>query len=86
MPLTCEEEFVGRLQKGNRVQIPVLIRWKNKLKPGEVLRVCIYVEGVEECFYVRLGAGGRFTIPEVIRARIAVRPGDILEVTLLPVQ
>lgn len=82
----CEEEFVGRLQKGNRVQVPVLIRWKNKLEPGEVLEVSICADYGDGSFYAKLGVDGRFIIPKIIRERIKAEPGDMLEVTLSPVK
>ena len=37
MPVSEIERFLGRLQQGNRVQVPHLIRWRHKLESGEVL-------------------------------------------------
>lgn len=86
MPLVRQEEFVGIMQKNNRVQVPVLIRWKHRLEPGEILH--IYVYDVEEfngeTFYVRLSRDGRFTIPPKVAKRINVKPGTVLKVTLYP--
>jgi hypothetical protein len=36
--------FYGRLQRGNRVQFPVLVRWRFRLKAGEVLKVGLLAE------------------------------------------
>lgn len=38
-PLEFEEKFLAKLRKGNRVQIPVLVMWRHKLKPREVFKV-----------------------------------------------
>lgn len=84
MPLTRDEEFVARLQRNSRVQVPVLIRWKNKLEPGEVLDICVYdpETGEEERFYARLSLDGRFTVPRVVVEELELKPGDTLEITL----
>jgi len=42
LPLSCDEEFLARVQRYGRAQVPVLIRWKHKLEAGEVLSVHIY--------------------------------------------
>ena len=67
MSLAREEEFLGRLQRNNRVQVPVLIRWKHKLGAGEVLTVYVYNDETGESvrFYARLSKDGRFTIPNI---------------------
>lgn len=42
VPLSGEESFPARVQRYNRVQIPVLVRWKHKLEMGEVLYVMVH--------------------------------------------
>jgi hypothetical protein len=39
MPLTGGVEFRAVLQKGNRVQVPKLVRWEFKMEPGQVLKI-----------------------------------------------
>jgi len=85
MPLTYEEDFVAKLQKHNRVQIPVLIRWKHKLECGDVLRIRIYNRGNSEYFYAKLSVDGRFTIPHVAALELEAEPGEIIKVTITPV-
>jgi bifunctional DNA-binding transcriptional regulator/antitoxin component of YhaV-PrlF toxin-antitoxin module len=54
--LCCDEEFLARVQRYGRVQVPVLIRWKHRLEAGEVLSVYIYFTRKvgREGFYVRM--------------------------------
>lgn len=71
MPLTESVEFLARLQKLNRVQIPVEVRWRYKLEPGDILKAEVYPIGVlgvgPEKFVARLLGDGRITVPwEVI--------------------
>jgi len=89
MPLTETAEFLARLQKWNRVQIPVEVRWRYKLEPGELLKVSVqpvgsfFVSGEE--FIARLMRGGRITIPwEVVWALKLDKPGYMLRVRLIP--
>ena len=60
--------FKALLQKGNRVQVPKLVRWEFKLEPAQVLRVSVKVEtsqfaSVLESFYGRISRDGRITVP-----------------------
>ena len=62
--------FMGRLVAGNRVTVPVEIRWRFRLEPGEIYLVKLEFEewGSAE-FYARLQRGGQVTVPiEVVRA------------------
>ena len=83
MPLEREESFIAKLQKNNRVQVPMLIRWKNKLTPGEILHVRVENSSIEY-FYARLSRDGRLTIPRIIVKELEIEPGDVLKVTLYP--
>ena len=42
MPLTQKVSFKTMLQKGNRVQLPKLIRWKFKLETSQILKVTVF--------------------------------------------
>ena len=79
-----DEKFIAKLQRNNRIQVPVLIRWKHKLEPGDVLDV--YVRDPETWtdgrFYARLSRDGRFTIPKIMVEKLEAEPGDVLQVTL----
>jgi len=69
MPLTEKVQFLARLQKLNRVQIPVEVRWRYKLEAGELLKVEVQSVGgfVYEDFVAKLLGDGRITVPwEVI--------------------
>lgn len=62
--------FMGRLVAGNRLTVPVEIRWRFRLEPGEIYLVKLEFEewGSAE-FYARLLRSGQVTVPiEVVRA------------------
>jgi bifunctional DNA-binding transcriptional regulator/antitoxin component of YhaV-PrlF toxin-antitoxin module len=82
--LCCDEEFLARVQRYGRVQVPVLIRWKHKLEAGEVLSVYIYFTRKvgSEGFHARMSRDGRFTIPKVVVKELGVEPGDMIKVNL----
>ncbi len=89
MPLTETVEFLARLQKHNRIQIPVEVRWRYKLEHRELLKVSVqpvggfFVRGEE--FIARLMGGGRITIPwEVVWHFKLDKPGCMLRVWLNP--
>lgn len=94
--MTEKVEFKAELQKGNRIQIPRLIRWQFKLEPAQVLKVKVEpVEAimVREEFFARMSRDGRITIPKLL---IKILKGDLeekkslvgyaFEVTLQPVE
>jgi len=81
--LEHKEHFIAKLQKNNRIQLPVLIRWKYKLNPGEILSVRMENSSFEY-FYARLSRDGRITVPKIVVERLEIKPGDIVEVALLP--
>jgi bifunctional DNA-binding transcriptional regulator/antitoxin component of YhaV-PrlF toxin-antitoxin module len=89
MPLAEEVEFLARLQKLNRVQIPVEVRWRYKLEKGQILKVEVQpLDGLSvssEGFVARLLSDGRITIPwEVAQALELDKPGCMLRVWLVP--
>lgn len=83
MPVKRTERFLARVEVGNRVQIPVLVRWKNRLEPGEILNVKI-LRGISRRFYARYRKDYRITIPKLVAEDLEVEPGDVVEVTLEP--
>jgi len=66
VPLTGYVSFKAVIQRNWRIQIPVLIRWKHKLEPGEIFRVELKVGYGREKFYGRMSKDGRLTVPKVI--------------------
>ena len=68
MPLTESVSFKAILQKGDRIQIPRLLRWQFKLEPTQILEIQVTLEGSfnEEEFLGRMNNDGRITIPKLI--------------------
>ena len=78
--------FYGRLQRGNRIQVPVLVRWRFRLQAGEVLRVKVSDVGFggrSVVFFARLQNGGRITVPRAEAEVLEVKAGNVLKVGLL---
>ena len=67
MPLTCSVSFKAAIGKGNRIQIPTLIRWEFKLEPTQLLTISIrlFDLGIQETFYTKMNKDGRITIPKI---------------------
>ena len=92
MPLTGAVGFKAVLQKGNRVQVPKLVRWRFKLEQEQVLSVSVTPESVYgwETFFARMDKSGRITVPklmlELLRNRVDKHSlvGAVLEVRLSP--
>ena len=76
-------EFLGRLAAGNRVTVPVEVRWRFRLEPGEVYHVRLeFMEWGSAEFYARLQKGGRLTVPiEVVEAAELER-GELMKVRI----
>ena len=79
-----EEEFIARVQKNNRLQIPVLIRWKYKLKIGIIMKARIFKSGEMDSyrFHARLGKSGRITIPKIVVETGQMQPKDLVHVNI----
>jgi bifunctional DNA-binding transcriptional regulator/antitoxin component of YhaV-PrlF toxin-antitoxin module len=79
-------------EKGKRVQIPKLVRWKHKLEPSQVLKVSVATNSAFgwERFYARMDKSGRITIPKLTLKLLQEKTGKqdlagtILEVMLNP--
>ena len=70
MTLTQKVSFKTMLQKGNRVQVPKVVRWQFKMESEQVLKVTVNALDVWsgwETFYARMGRDGRITIPKLQR-------------------
>jgi bifunctional DNA-binding transcriptional regulator/antitoxin component of YhaV-PrlF toxin-antitoxin module len=68
MPLNRAVEFRAVLQKGNRVQVPKLVRWEFKMESGQVLKIRVgraSSYGGGEPFFGRMNRDGRITIPKL---------------------
>lgn len=91
LPLTRRVSFKAVLQKGNRVQVPRLVRWQFKMDPEQILKVTVNALNVFsgwETFYARMGRDGRITLPklprELLRGREQSLEGAVMEVVLEP--
>ena len=63
-------EFQTTLQRGNRVQVPKLVRWKYKLESNQVLKVAAGAKSmivVWETYYACMDKSGRITVPKMIQ-------------------
>jgi hypothetical protein len=91
MPLTRKVSFKTVLQKGNRVQVPKVVRWQFKMDSEQVLKVTVNALNVWsgwETFYARMGRDGRITLPKLSRELLQDREqnltGYAIEVVLEP--
>jgi len=93
--LTESVSFKAKVQRGNRVQVPRLIRWQFKLEPEQVLKVTVKVDvlgGAREDFFARMTQDGRVTIPKLVMDLLKEEEeeeslvGCILEVDLEPAE
>ena len=92
MPLTQKVSFKTVLQRGNRVQVPKLVRWQFKMDSAQVLKVSVTALNVSiswQTFYAKMGKDGRITVPrlqrELLRDREQSLEGYVMEVMLEPV-
>ncbi len=79
------------LQRGNRVQVPKLIRWQFKLEPDQILKVGVSASSliaIQERFYATMTKNGRILIPNLTLALLSNQEIDlihhVLQVTLEP--
>jgi len=93
LPLSDSVTFKAVLERGGRVQVPRLLRWRYKMEPDQVLTVqvsCAEFFGSER-FVGRMRKDGRLTIP---RLTLKLLKGDeegrlegyVLEATLEPAE
>jgi bifunctional DNA-binding transcriptional regulator/antitoxin component of YhaV-PrlF toxin-antitoxin module len=84
VPLMERVDFKAVLQKGNRVQLPKLVRWGYKLESRQVLKVTVTLVGAWagiETFYGRMDKSGRITIPKLTLKQLLSRRPDIQSLT-----
>ena len=75
--------FLGRLVAGNRLTVPVEIRWRFRLEPGEIYLVRLkFADWGSEEFYARLQKGGQFTVPIEIVEGEALSKGDVMRASI----
>jgi hypothetical protein len=97
LPLTKAVSFKTLLQKGNRVQVPKLVRWQFKMEATQVLEVTVSVSAkysaISESFYARMGKDGRITVPWLVLDLLKKRAdegksltGHVLEVKIEPAE
>jgi len=94
VPLAQKISFKTVLQKGNRVQVPKLVRRQFKLDTEQVLKVtvnAVNVWGSGQTFYARMDMSGRITITELTLKMLQDRTrekqsltGAVMEVRLEP--
>ena len=89
--LTEKVSFKTVLQRGNRLQVPRLVRWRFKMDSEQVLKVGVTAVDLWtgwQSFYARMGRDGRITIPKLTRELLQGEKrnlaGYILDVTLEP--
>ncbi len=78
MPLTHSVSFRAGIGKGNRIQIPNIIRWEFKLESTQPLNVHLssYDHHIDQTFYVKMTKDGRITVPKLNAALIINELGD----------
>jgi hypothetical protein len=89
--LTEKVSLTAVLQKGNRFQVPKVLRWRFKMDTDQVLKVsvsAVEIIGARHVFYARMDRSGRITVPrltrELVRGIRGSRVGYGLNVTLEP--
>jgi bifunctional DNA-binding transcriptional regulator/antitoxin component of YhaV-PrlF toxin-antitoxin module len=84
-------KFQAKLQKGGRVQVPRLVRWRFKLESYQIFEVTVMVVGAWggfQSFLARMSKDGRIVIPKqtlgLLRQKQFKIEGRVLDVTLAP--
>jgi bifunctional DNA-binding transcriptional regulator/antitoxin component of YhaV-PrlF toxin-antitoxin module len=76
-------EFMGRLAAGNRLTVPVEVRWRFRLEPGTVYHVRLgFLEWGSAEFYARLQRGGQLTVPIEVVESAELERGEFIKVCL----
>jgi hypothetical protein len=91
MPLSQRVTFQAMIQKGNKVQIPKMIRWQFKIETDQTLKVTAASQTLgtgEQVFYAKMTKDGRIPIPKLIIVIIKrEKPnllGYVLQITVEP--
>jgi len=86
VPVGVREEFLARVGVLNRVKVPVLVRWRNRLEPGEILTVTVRAGFASHTFYAKYRKDFRITVPKLVSEDPELEAGDVVKVTLHPVR
>jgi len=91
VPLSEKVKFEAKLQRGNRVQIPKMVRWRFKLESFQVLEVTLSflaVYGTPRSFFTGMCKDGRIAIPKKTLALLKQGKSNVegymMAVTLAP--
>ena len=76
------EEFFARVGVLNRVKVPVLVRWRNRLEPGEILIVTVRAGRALWEFYARYRKDIRITVPKLVAEDLESETRDVVKVRL----
>ena len=89
--LTEKVSFQAMLQRGNRLQVPRVVRWHFKLESDQVLKVTVSCREmclIGQQFYTTMSKDGRIGVPKLILSVLArYKPsleGYAIQVTLEP--
>ena len=69
LPLTEKVSFHAMLQRGNRLQVPRVVRWRFKLESDQVLKVTVQCRDsypMGEHFYATMSKDGRIVVPKLL--------------------
>ncbi len=69
MVLTEKVSFTAMLQRGNRLQVPRVVRWRFKLESDQVVKVVVSCPGAApmgEHFYATMSKDGRIVVPKLV--------------------
>ena len=93
MPIIEKVSFKTMLERGNRIQIPELIRWQFKVETNQMLNVGVNDLNTQsgwQFFYAKMKKDERILIPLLITRLLQENEskitGHILEVTIEPGQ
>ena len=91
MTLTQKVTFQTVLEKGNRIQVPKMIRWQFKMDSNQVLKVGINALDLGrgwQFFYQKMAGDGRINVPRlallILKGEKPSLAGYLIEMTLEP--
>jgi hypothetical protein len=91
LPLNQKVTFQTVLEKGNRIQVPKMIRWQFKVEPTQVLKVGVNAIDLGrgcQFFYSKMAKDGRIHISRltilILQGEKTSLAGYLLEITLEP--
>ena len=91
LPLTQKVTFQTVLEKGNRIQVPKIIRWQFKIESTQILKVGVNAIDTGrgwQFFYTKMAKDGRIHISRlvllILQGQKPSLTGYLLEITLEP--